>query len=260
MIEKIDGGTLQVLYAKKLAFKQSSYYLISLEKNNENNRGNAMIKEQSSCLGKLRAIDRHKYILYDNGESYSNQKNVDENVLRVEHAAFLFSYVPCNVGNIRKVTVLLPTVKIVDDDNSTNKLKSIETRSNSDRPSTPDHRGDQLTKKTAISTENSQSAAGTSDNQRRANQLEHDYKVKGSRRIRKPSISVTSTQMKHVSVQIKPRSTFETMLHKYEVGGVKHHNPMYQVFTDKKPHYNAKLSSYAYDFKGRVKEASVKNF
>lgn len=50
------------------------------------------------------------------------------------------------------------------------------------------------------------------------------------------------------------------MLHKYETMGVKQNNQMYQIFTDKKPHYNAKLSSYAYDFKGRVKEASVKNF
>lgn len=50
------------------------------------------------------------------------------------------------------------------------------------------------------------------------------------------------------------------MLHKYEVEGVKQNNPLFQIFTDKKPHYNPKLSSYAYDFKGRVKEASVKNF
>ena len=50
------------------------------------------------------------------------------------------------------------------------------------------------------------------------------------------------------------------MLHKYVVDGVQENNPMFQIFTDKKPHYNAKLSSYAYDFKGRVKEASVKNF
>ena len=132
-------------------------------------------------------MEHHKYILYDNGESYTNQKNHNEENLRVEHAAFLFSYVPCNVGNIRKVTVLLPQIRIVDEDNnSVNNKKSIETRSNSDRPSASvsDHRTDQLTKKTAISTENTLSAAGMSDNQRRggANQLEHDYKVKGSRR------------------------------------------------------------------------------
>ena len=75
MIEKCDGGTLLVLYAKKIAFKQSSYYLISLEKNTKNSRGgilqiNEREKEQNLCIGKLRAIDRHKYILYDNGESY----------------------------------------------------------------------------------------------------------------------------------------------------------------------------------------------
>ena len=143
MIEKCDGGTLLVLYAKKIAFKQSSYYLISLEKNTKNSRGgslqtNEREKEQNLCIGKLRAIEKHKYILYDNGESYQNQKNENQNILRLELGVFLFSYVPCNVGNIRKVTVLLPTVKAIDDENSTNKLKSTETRSNSERPTTPD--------------------------------------------------------------------------------------------------------------------------
>ena len=66
--------------------------------------------------------------------------------------------------------------------------------------------------------------------------------------------------MKHVMIENRPRSNFETMLHKFEHDGVRDDNPMFQIFTDKKPHYNAKLSSYAYDFKGRVKEASVKNF
>ena len=48
------------------------------------------------------------------------------------------------------------------------------------------------------------------------------------------------------------------MLHRHEQG--LGDNAGFQVFTDKQPHYNAKLGSYAYDFKGRVKEASVKNF
>ena len=81
----------------------------------------------------------------------------------------MFSYVPCNVGNIRKVTALLPTVKAVEDENSTNMHKSIETRSNSDRPSTPDQQREQVTKKTAMSTENSQSIAGASDNKKKDN-------------------------------------------------------------------------------------------
>ena len=57
----------------------------------------------------------------------------------------------------------------------------------------------------------------------------------------------------------RPRKPADTLLYKYEREGLKD-NPLFQVFTDKQPHYNAKLSSYAYDFKGRVKEASVKNF
>ena len=32
--------------------------------------------------------------------------------LRVEHGAFIFTYVPSNVGNIRQITTILPKVKI----------------------------------------------------------------------------------------------------------------------------------------------------
>jgi hypothetical protein len=32
-LEKSSGGTVLILYGKKMAFKKSSYYLISLEKN-----------------------------------------------------------------------------------------------------------------------------------------------------------------------------------------------------------------------------------
>lgn len=102
MIEKIDGGTLLVLYAKKMAFKQSSYYLISLEKNSKNVRHNQNVLESNQCVGKLRAVERHKFVLYDNGENFVSP-GVEYEDLRVEHGAFLFSYVPCNVGNIRKV-------------------------------------------------------------------------------------------------------------------------------------------------------------
>ena len=102
MIEKLDGGTLLVLYAKKMAFKQSSYYLISLDKNSKNARQNRSAVESNQCVGKLRAAGRHKFVLYDNGENFASP-GVDFEDLRAEHGAFLFSYVPCNVGNIRKV-------------------------------------------------------------------------------------------------------------------------------------------------------------
>jgi hypothetical protein len=34
-LEKSGGGSVLILYAKKMPFKKTSYYLISLEKNNE---------------------------------------------------------------------------------------------------------------------------------------------------------------------------------------------------------------------------------
>lgn len=62
-------------------------------------------------MGKLRAVDneRDKYVLYDNGESFESKKLLgDKTNLRRELAVFLFRYELCNVGNIRKMRVILP--------------------------------------------------------------------------------------------------------------------------------------------------------
>lgn len=75
----------------------------------------------------------------------------------------------------------------------------------------------------------------------------------------RPGAQGKAPRVAHVQALTRPRKHSETLLYKYECDGLRD-NAAFQVFTDKKPHYNAKLSSYAYDFKGRVKEASVKNF
>ena len=74
-----------------------------------------MSRKSEWCLGKLRAVnnEKDKYILYDNGESYeSNKKDAlfgDVN-LRREYGAFMFRYELCNVGNIRKMKVIMPNI------------------------------------------------------------------------------------------------------------------------------------------------------
>lgn len=37
-------------------------------------------------------------------------------------------------------------------------------------------------------------------------------------------------------------------------------NSKYYVFQDKKPYFNPKTCQYSFDFQGRVKESSIKNF
>lgn len=64
-LEKIGGGKVQVLYAKKRAFNKTANYLISMDKNTKE-------RVKDSCLGKLRANPQgDMYVLYDNGENFS---------------------------------------------------------------------------------------------------------------------------------------------------------------------------------------------
>jgi hypothetical protein len=101
-LEKNQGGRLLILYAKKRAFNKTANYLISMEKNKIN-------RNNDVCLGKLRANpEGDKYILYDNGENYSKAATYAADKIRCEHGVFQYRYEPCNVGNIRKMIVVVP--------------------------------------------------------------------------------------------------------------------------------------------------------
>ena len=101
-LEKIGGGKLQILYAKKRAFNKTANYLISIEKN-KSTRTNEI------CLGKLRANpEGDQYVLYDNGENYTKIGKYPNDQIRNEYGVFMFKYEPCNIGNIRKMVTILP--------------------------------------------------------------------------------------------------------------------------------------------------------
>ena len=104
-LEKSKGGKVLILYGKKL-IKRYSYYLISLEKNKTRELGDDL------TLGKLRAMDNDadKFMLYDAGENFSRTATQFKN-LRKEHGCFIYRYEPCNVGNIRKMTIVLPAIR-----------------------------------------------------------------------------------------------------------------------------------------------------
>lgn len=110
-LEKNNGGKILVLYAKKMPFMKSSYYLISLEKNKSRVGPK---KEADTCLGKLRAIDsdNEQFVLYDNGENFA-KKGVQYKDIRKEHGTFIYRYEPCNVGNIRKMIILFPAITCI---------------------------------------------------------------------------------------------------------------------------------------------------
>ena len=93
-----------MLYAKKRAFNKTANYLISMEKNKKE-------RNTDVCIGKLRAnSEGDKYVLYDSGENYTKVHEYTLDKIRNEHGAFLYRYEPCNVGNIRKMVVLLPVL------------------------------------------------------------------------------------------------------------------------------------------------------
>jgi hypothetical protein len=66
--------------------------------------------------------EKDKYVLYDNGESYENLKmDFDNSNLRQEYGAFMFRYELCNVGNIRKMRVIMPNIITTKIENSINR-------------------------------------------------------------------------------------------------------------------------------------------
>ena len=97
-----------MLYAKKRAFNKTANYLISMEKN-KTTRSNDV------CLGKLRANpEGDKYILYDNGENFTKISQHSKDKIRTEHGIYSYRYEPCNVGNIRKMIVIVPALTQVN--------------------------------------------------------------------------------------------------------------------------------------------------
>ena len=103
-IEKPYGNKVTVLYAKKRAFNKTANFLISLSKTNNS-------RESNQALGKLRALETNdKFILYDNGENFSKLSTFKMSQVRTEQGYFMYRYEPCNVGNIRKMVIVLPIV------------------------------------------------------------------------------------------------------------------------------------------------------
>lgn len=72
---------------------------------------NAKERSTDLCVGKLRAnVENDKFTLYDNGENFQKAGKQDLKLLRCEHGYFSYRYEPCNVGNIRKMIIIFPTV------------------------------------------------------------------------------------------------------------------------------------------------------
>lgn len=124
-IEKPYGNKVTVLYAKKRAFNKTANFLISLSKSNNS-------RESNATVGKLRALETNeKFILYDAGENFSKKSTFKMSQLRTEHGYFSYRYEPCNVGNIRKMVIVMPRVDPVIADQDKEKYAAIK-----DRPET----------------------------------------------------------------------------------------------------------------------------
>ena len=71
-------------------------------------------RESDTCIGKLRANqDGDKYVLYDSGENFTKVHEYPLDRIRNEQGVFMYRYEPCNVGNIRKMIVVLPILQMM---------------------------------------------------------------------------------------------------------------------------------------------------
>ena len=103
-IEKPYGNKVTVLHAKKRALNKTANFLISLSKANGS-------RDDKAAVGKLRAMETNdKFVLYDNGENYSKLSTFKMSQVRTEHGYFMYRYEPCNVGNIRKMVIVMPVI------------------------------------------------------------------------------------------------------------------------------------------------------
>ena len=57
----------------------------------------------------------------------------------------------------------------------------------------------------------------------------------------------------------RPTNIKETLLYNHDHGQVGR-DSRYKVYVDNPPQWNPKTNTYVYDFRGRVSEASIKNF
>lgn len=71
-------------------------------------------------------------MLYNNGRSYESKSGKDTSSLRKEYGLFMFRYELCNIGNIRKMHILLPHLNKVNLDpiNSTKSLDEDDLEDN----------------------------------------------------------------------------------------------------------------------------------
>lgn len=104
LLEKPYGNRVPLLYGKKCLFNKLAYYIISTDPK-------AKERDSKKCLGKLRAIgDKDKFTLFDTGENFTKKISSTRQQLRCEHGSFMYRYEPCNLGNIRKMLVIIPSI------------------------------------------------------------------------------------------------------------------------------------------------------
>ena len=83
---------MSVLFAKKRPFNKTANFLISTEKNKSSRKG-------EEILGKLRSNEnKERYFLYNEGENPKNSHKIPIQMIRNEHMAVQYKYVPCAIG------------------------------------------------------------------------------------------------------------------------------------------------------------------
>lgn len=251
-LEKNNGGRILILYGKKMPLKKTSYYMICLEKN----KTKPTERDSDNCLGKLRAqtSENDRFVLYDNGENPSQKGSQYKNV-RKEHGAFIYRYEPCNVGNIRKMTIVFPAIHCINI--NPHKKYGMDAMTNDPKDGyVMAQNAPQQTESQYLPDER-QDMDDQSSSQVAPSQYVKGLGVKGTRDKYGREIPDQSKYL-YQFVDWRPVAEQETLLNSYLSGRGK--NAKYRTFVDNPPQWNPKTNTYVYDFKGRVTEPSIKNF
>ena len=205
---------VRIVFAQKKMMAVNGYYSIQIDDKSTK-------RTSLCCLGKLRALnnERDKYALYDNGEAI-NSKQVARNKhnLRKEMGAFSFRYELCQVGNIRKMKLLLPQLLCTEIEPAHQEFywgKVVNDK--------PEDEGKQELK------------------------IQYEFRT-------------DDFQPRHESHSLHRLHEFNMIKNSDYAVDAEWYNDQFRMFTDKAPTWNPKCNAYVYNFRGRVSQASIKNF
>ena len=190
-------------------------------------------------------------MLYDAGESFT-KKGICQEDARAEHGAFLYRFIPAQMGKMRKMDILIPTVKKSAFGISKLAMGEQGEEEESEEEEEQQQQNGKVSKPSkAAGPKKPIADIGL------ANIFNLDGKVEVDEKEILQHLKKERTTV-YQQIPNRPMSEGQTLTRLFrEKAAI---NGKYYIFQDKKPYFNPKTCQYSFDFHGRVKESSIKNF